>query len=288
MSAITDRHRSVCQLRSVHRRWASAVADAVAERLSSALAPGERLRDLELSADLAIRLLGRSWHDLSSADEAMTTATDRLATLVTTRDAALTRLYRELSDLRTRLRGRLGRNVSSGWLGLTGDTSRDPVVLLRQADRATHRLATGTSLLPEGVEPPTSEQRRRWAKPVASAADDLRPVLDAADRAAHHLDAARLERQRALSAFNDTFVETATWLAATYRFAGRDDLAEAVRPSGWLKGRTHRIAQKQRADVEAQNPEPATPTPAKAIEPASAQPERPLRRLITFFEKRAS
>ncbi len=246
MKTITDRHRSIVHIRGVNHRCSRPVAKALGDLLTPKLRAGEHLPDLELVQDLVVRALDDGWGRLSSADELWIDARDHQAELIARRSTATATLYREMGRLRALLKGLFGADLASRWIGFSGETSRDPVVLLRQTDRTLARLRNKTPLLPWDTEPPSTADRKRGLAAVASAVEILRPLVPQALEAVKLTDAARLGRKRALKDFNACFVEMAGWLAATYRMIGRDDLATEVLPSGWRKGQTHKVAKQRR------------------------------------------
>ncbi len=277
MSTLIDRQKSMLQIRAAHRRHARPTAGALAGLLTPLLEPGEHLPDLELLQDLFLRLLEHAWHRFSTADDALRETLDRYAELIAERDAAATRLYREVVDLRRMLRGMFGTEPAAVFIGLRGTTSQDPVVLLRQADRVTARLRD-----PERPTPPSPRQplttgratdRAHWSAPVAGAAGDLRPLIATVTRAAKDLDAARLERRCALDHFNQSFIAVADWLAANYNVIGRQDRAAAVRPSRKYPGQTTRDAERR----------PRKRAGAEPVDSAELLPFRRLQPILRLF-----
>ncbi len=270
MSTLIDRQKSMLQIRAAHRRHARSTAGALAGLLAPLLESGEELPDLELLQDLFLRLLELAWSRFSSADDVLRDALDRHAELIAGRDAAASSLYREVVDLRRMLRGMFGTEPAAAFIGLRGATSQDPVVLLRQADRATVRLRDPDRLTPSSPRRPpvTATARAHWAAPVAGAAGHLRPLLRAVTRATKDLDAARLERRRALEHFNQSFVAVVEWLAATYNAIGRQDRAAAVRPSRKYPGQTARAAERRpRKRAAAEPAESPRPLPFPRLQP---------------------
>ncbi len=294
MSTILDRQKSILNVRRAQSRNAAPTAAALADLLAPELRDGERLPDFDLSQELFVRALERRWQRLTAAEEARLDAEQRLARQVELRDEAVSRLYHEVGHLRMVLKGIFGAEAAALLIALTGDTSRDPLRLLRQAWRAVGLLLDVSLPLPPSKAPRSEDDRRRWAAPVAAAAKALEPLVEAASLATKALDAARLERKRALESFNAAFVGIAGWLAATYLVSGREVWAQAIQPSGWRKGLTHAVARKQRPKA-AQAPDvKAEPARAGAAEPApkatgeSAQvlPFEPLRRFLGLMEPR--
>ncbi len=272
MSTITDRQKSMLQLRAAHHRNARPTGGAFADLLTPLLAAGEQLPDLELMQNLLLRLLEQAWQRLSTTDEACRELLERQGSSVVERDVATSRLYREVVDLRRMLTGMLDRESTAWLLGLRGNTAQDPVVLLRQAGRATGRLYDPDRPMPPSPRPsPVCDRatdRARWAKPVAGAAEHLQRLVDAVARTAKEIDAARLERRQALEDFNQTFIAAASWLVATYHLVGHDHRAAAVRPSRQYPGRTARdVRQKTRKRTASSPEKTAKPLPFPKLRP---------------------
>lgn len=262
---VRDRHQSTLELTAASQRWRRRTAAELVELLAPALAPGETMPDLALVQELCGRVVEMRWHTLQDADDAHVRKTTEHRRRTAERDLALAGLYRELGDLRTVFRGYFGAEEANLFLCLSGETSRDPVVLPRQADRAVERLRDRSRALPPAKYPPTDEVRAAWAKTLARKTEALRTVQSQATRAAKKLEAAAAARQRALDEFNDVFARVAGWLEGTYRAAGLDGFADAVHPSGRRKGRLAAEVRRGSRRKTAVVPE---------------QPERPTLRLV--------
>lgn len=143
MKAVRDREVSVTSLLSRSRRWGPSTAARLEELLRSELAEGETLPDLEILQELFRRALARRWRRLATAEETHHKARERRREALADLDDAVRGLYRRMVDLRRILKGVFGVAASRRLLSLRGDTSRDPVVLLRQAARAAARLRIG-------------------------------------------------------------------------------------------------------------------------------------------------
>ena len=239
MDPVIDRQRSVADVLSTHRRFARSTARALDRLVAPVLEPGRPAPDFVHLQQLLADSLDLRWHHLSDADEACCDAQAEHRAVIDARGGELALLYREVVDLRTLARGRFGAAPSQSFLGLRGDTSRDPRVLLRQAERAVARLRDADRTPPPSKLPASPALRRRWAAPVADAARALRATVDRVTTAAKVVDAARLERRRALADFNDAFVLIAGLFEAIYRLVGRPDLAAGVRPSRRHPGKTY-------------------------------------------------
>ena len=238
MDPVTDRKQAVDEVLSVHRRFARPTARALAQLLTPELEDGRSLPDLLHLQQLAARALERRWHRLHSADEARHDALAYRHAVIARRDEQVSLLYREIVDLRSVLRGRFGAARSRNFIGLRGHTSRDPMAILTQADRAVSRLRDPGRPLPHSRLPVSDAARERWAVPVAETADAMRVIARHVVTAIKNADLARRERKLALAEFNRVFVLLAGWFESLYRLAGRDDWAELVRPSKQYPGLT--------------------------------------------------
>ena len=267
MKAILDRKKSAAAVVAASRRWSTATAGSLAEVMRPFLAEGETLPDLELAQRLLGRALEHHWRRLESADQARTRAAERACRLAGERAAARTALYRRVVDLRRILRGVFGDNACRRQLGIAGDTSRDLVLLPRQARHAVERLAdlSRHGPLPPASFEPTPHDLARWAAPVEATAETLRSAAARAARAARELEAAEAEQRRAIAGFDSMLLRVASLLAGVYVGAGRDQRAAAVRPSRRRLGRL--LGDDDRATV----PQTATPDTA----PASAALDSP-------------
>ncbi len=264
MDPITDRQKSVADVLATHRRFARSNARALEDLVAPVLQAGKPMPDFVYLQQLLADSLDLRWRRLSEADEACHDAQAERHALIVVRDGEVALLYREVVDLRTIVRGRFGAAPSKNFIGLRGDTSRDPVLIQRQADRAVARLSDAGRNPPPSKLPPsfhsrasgaTLAARRRWALPVAEAAGALRATVARVTTAAKVADAAGLERRRALAGFNDAFVLIAGLFEAIYRVIARPDLAEGVRPSKQYPGLTYKRG-KRRPGRRAR---PATP-----------------------------
>lgn len=254
MDPVTDRQKSVVQVLGVHRRFARSTARALDKLVRPHLQPGKPKPDFLYEQRLLAAVLEDRWRRLSESDEACHDAQAHRRALIADRDREVALLYREVVDVRTVLRGRFGSAPSRNFIGLRGDTSRDPVVLLRQADRAVARLRDRDRPAPPSRPVAGAAVRRRWAAPVADAARVLHGIVDRVTEAVKRLDAAQLVRKRALEDFNAGFVEIAGLFESLYRAAGRPDLAKLVKPSRQHLGLTH---EQSRRRFSGRNPKPA-------------------------------
>jgi hypothetical protein len=237
MKAVIDRAKSFIAVLEASRRWSRSTARSLADFLRPELAAGEEMPDLVLLQQLFARALARCWRLVTEADEAHVAARGRRRESLAELDRRIRALYREVADLRSVLAGVFGAAAARHLISFSGATSRDPVVLLRQANRIAARLRDRSRPLPPASFEPSEEQRDRWAAPVEAAARDLQAANDRASVAGRELEAAKVELRQTLGDWNPCFVRAAGWLAGTYRAAGHDEREKAVRPSMQRPGR---------------------------------------------------
>ncbi len=283
MKFIIQRKKSTMTVVTATTRWAPSTAIELTDFLRPELEDGETMPDLELLQKLFGRALARSWNLLDMADDAHVSAAVRYRRLLAARGAAVKALHRGVVDLRRLIRSIFGAEPARRLLGLGGKTSSDPIVLLKQAERAADRLLDaplpGAGVPPEGgkrnIVPeggkrnafePTDHDRARWAASVKALARILETARARASRAAKELEGAAAERRRAIEGFNAALARVAGWLTGTYRAAGRDDRAETVRPSGRCPGLL----------LKNERRPPAAPRPEPAPEPVAVERDSPL------------
>ncbi len=238
MDPLIDRHKSLTEVVSTGRRFARSTARALKKLVTPVQEEGRPLPDFAYAKRLLAAALERRWDRLAADDEALNDAEMHRHALIDQRDGEVQVLRREVVDLRLVLRGRFGAEPAKNFSGLRGETSYDPVVLQRQADRAVTRLRDLSRPLPAARLRTSGAMRLRWAAPVADGAEALRATVTRVIGSFKRVDFVRLERQRALADFNDSFVTVAGWFEAVYRLVGRHDLADRVRPSKKYPGLT--------------------------------------------------
>lgn len=186
--------------------------------------------------------------------------------------------------------GRLRRTILNQFqapkleaLGLASRNPRDPVALLRLADRVgkTFRRDDLSQWLGEPffVE---SFDLRAQASEVASAADELRRVLWRINGAQRDLDREVTTKAKTQEEYDVLFLHTARTFEAFCRLAGERELADRVRPSIRRPGRTKRDPETEDAPSEEQETrgeetgsEDASSSPAETDNPPAATPAPP-------------
>ncbi len=278
---VSDRETSTTRVVGTARRHARATARELGKLLAPELAEGEKMPDLVALQELMARALEGRLRRLVTADDVLTELERQDAVLRAKRDVAVDLLNGEVGDLRNLVAGRLGPEIARVFLPLKGETSREPLTLLRQADLAVGQLRDFTrSPRTAGF---SDAERERHAAPLAEKADVLRRRDHEARGSAKGLDGARRDRRQALEEFNDVFFRVAKWFEVTYRAIDRDDLADAVRPSKQYPGRTLAEIRERAAAAKAGSAAGAAPAePEPASPPLRFDPLRHLARALGF------
>ncbi len=237
MKTMLMRKKSATAVVAASRRWAAAAAESLAELLRPELAEGESLPDLQLLQELLGRALARRWRRLETAEQARDQARDRRRQQVGEKIVARAVLYRRVVDLRRVLRGVFGGAACRRLLGIAGETSRDDVLLLRQARHLVARLAAPPGELPAALFQPTAGEMARWAAPVEAAIEDLQKASALAATGVKEAEAADAELGRSIADFDSVLVRVASLLTGVHTGAGREQRARAVRPSRRRLGR---------------------------------------------------
>ncbi len=278
---VSDREKSTARVVGTARRFARSTARELRKLLAPELAEGETMPDLVALQELMASALERRIRRLVTSVDVLAELERQDALLRARRDVAVSLLHHQVGNVRNLVASRLERKIARIFLPLKGETSRDPLVLLRQADRTVERLRDVTE------HPQTAgfchAERERHAAPLAEKAENLRRRDAQARRSAKGLDGARLDRRRALEEFNQVFIKIAGWFEHTYRAIDRDDLADAVRPSRQYPGRTVAEIREHATEAEAGvGAAPASPEPEPAPPALPFDPLRHIARALGF------
>ncbi len=217
------------------RRLNDAAATSTAARSFAELL--QRALERELGGDLsgiqetALRIADR----LDNLETAMDTACenrerlrDRLDHHQRQRDESVEQLYSHVTRARKAFRGLMGIKTGDAYLGLHGETPRDPKALRRIS-----RIIAGRMADEEWSEPPmafgTKFKPQVAAKDMADRGRDLGESLDFLKKASPQVAVAKAAKKRAIAAFDDFHGKSARYLIAALELAGLDDLVAEVR-----------------------------------------------------------
>ncbi len=272
--ALIDRDKSFQEVASAARVYEDQAADLVAEVLAPELEEGEEMPDLRLLQRLARRALERRHRRLETAGENLQDQQVRVRVSREDLDGVTGAGHDVLAGLRLAFKGFFGKARSENFLGVRGETSRAPLPLGRQLNRAAARLLDDERELPAAKLAIKNFRRTDQARQLAARSAALSDAFKRWTAATKEADGLLVEKQRALEDYDGTFVKIAGWFAAFYQLAGREPWARGVRPSGHRKGRTIaslKIGRPRKKRARAPKAEAAAATPPPAP-PAAAEP----------------
>ncbi len=231
---ITDRQKAFVYLHSLLLLQGPPLARALAALVPAA--EGEKAAPPEERGFLPTILafggaLRASLARLVEADEAHHAAKAAGQALIERRNSLCRGLTRRIVALRRTVIGQ-HENPDLGRLGMAGETAREPVPVLRQADRVAAILERGDldALLGPPIFDDAPFEPRGRGQQLQAVAEELRGVLDEIGVARRRTEDALLEKRQALKAYD----QLATCVTRTFenwcRLAGRDDLADRIRP----------------------------------------------------------
>jgi hypothetical protein len=168
---VTDRQKVAGAIVAAARTHAESVGEQLRQTLSVVLEDGETFPDQTLFLRLLARYLGRQTEGIVTADEAhlRELGDDRIPRR--RRDEATAALYSTVVGIRDALNSAFGRERALEVLNIDGETSDEPVVLLRQANRTLEVLRQ-----PPPDAPPLRVQG--LAVDFETMATQLQPALD--------------------------------------------------------------------------------------------------------------
>ncbi len=127
-----------------------------------------------------------------------------------------------------------------GQLGFEGETAREPVPLLRQADRVVEVLADGEihDILGPPIFKDSSFEPKDRGNQLKKKAKKLHTVVDEIGDAKRRTEEAFLAKEEAAKEYDQLFLRAGRIFEDSCRLVGRDALADRIRPSEKRPGRT--------------------------------------------------
>ncbi len=240
----TDRQKAFVFLHSVFLLQGPGVARDMAERFHSPAGEGEAPATEPAFLPMILgfgRVLKELLAQMVAADEAHYAKKAVQNAMLEKRNDLSGKLTRLLVALRRTILGH-HEKPDLHQLGLEGETARDPVPVLRQADRIVEILAGGEidELLGDPIFEGCSFEPKDRGQQLQAQADELRFVVDGIGGVKRRTENAFLDKEEAIKAYDQLFTRAARTFEDWCRLIGRDELADRIRPSESRPGRTRR------------------------------------------------
>lgn len=205
------------------------VQRALTERLTPLLEEGETLPDLGLLQNLLVRLVRNEEQAMISADKSNERELGGDLVMRRRRDELVDRLYDRLVEIRTTLSALFGPEEALELVQLTGRTSRNPELLILQAERVIDRLQAPdvrpVEIRVEGFQGDPAQ----WIAQVQPLLGDLNRTLEEVETERRSAVSTVREKQEALSGFDATVGGVVRILRGFLQLSGLDTEAERLR-----------------------------------------------------------
>lgn len=234
---VTDKQKSSLVLQST-REHLPTVSASLAEQFPRPVRPALAAA-VTLIVGLFLDRLKAATDEMVLADEANARELGDDAALREARDAPAMQLREGLIDLRGVLITYFSSRVLPAF-GIAKDTPTDPVVLSRAGAAALAHL--------RAFVPPKARLKsmrfdpQEWIEILEKPLADLTASLEEVAKDARQNQLTLTEKNRAIEAYDNIFKLTANLLVAVFSAAGRQDLADRVRPSTRRAGQTAELA----------------------------------------------
>lgn len=264
--AIVTRYRLTGDLGVSLQQHESEVTQALEEVLSPFLEEGERLELTSL-----LRVVGRLIKDRQDRLERAHYAHADELTVDKNRQREKRRWFQELRrlmvDLRQTVRSLYGRAAVKQFLGLEKPTGREPVLLLRQAQRVLRLLQDPDHPRPEPKHEGNGLDWDRWIEKLETPTRELERALKEERAEAKVTDASLREKQLDLALYDREVHAAARWIVATFELADRESYGRSLLP--FAKSRLRRS---RTETAEEPSSEPSVGATGKETEVSPAPP----------------
>jgi hypothetical protein len=190
--------------------------------------------NVALLVELLARTLDTSAHAMVKADETHQLELSDDAAPRQTRDESAVSLSDELVELREWIVGLYGtREVEK--FGFTWSTPSDPVVLVRYTQNVVQALQN-MSPWPKPRRAGVTWDVNATVSKLSSLSSALETHIQTVAREGREAEASLHAKHKALAEYDERFGQVATFLAGLFRLAGKQDLADRIRPSSRRRG----------------------------------------------------
>jgi len=271
---VTQREKTSTFVESSMDRYGARASLSLAEKLRPYTDDSTPEVDINALFQLLSRALGDAREELIAADEVRVIEQGDDIEPRRRRDAAASVVSQHVSDLRAVAERLFGTGASVELLRVDGRTSRDPVILHRQAQRILQRLAD------PDVEWP--ESRYEIQISLQGCAEELRPhvealgiALDDLRRVQKRSEDNMLAKTEAMEAYDLTYLSVSRIAEAIFRFTGYGKVADRLRPSR-RRSPQLRSAEEEPADGDGFTPpDEVEVAPEQESPPVSEPPPAP-------------
>lgn len=282
-ASITNKVRSCLFLLAALAEQGPKVTQIVLDQLQPSLGQGEEPPPFLAQLQALGRLLRAELERMVALDRELYDEDEQRATLITDRRAVVGELGRKVISLRRIVLGHYP-DAQAEKLGLEGRTEQEPIALLRQSELISEKLRRedrekmlGNPVfgLPLDPEP--------YLLQIDPLFDRVTEVYEAHQGARRRVDTLLDEKKQAVASYDVAFVRVARQFEDLCRLAGKNELADKVRPSQTRPGETAETPDDSEvpdstagdvADAVTGEPEPSTPRdeppPETAPEPSNA------------------
>lgn len=244
---VVDRGEALSLLRHAVDTHMPEVARKMGEILTPELKDGESVPDVYAQADLLLRRLERFFACLSAADEEVLDQRAVRRTQVEEALAAAADLRAELMDVRGFLNLACGRRAVEVLAGVPVEIPRhSPQALLRMCKQVIDKLTT-PGKLPIEADSGLDADGPKLAGRLQPHMRRLKRARTLKAKAVGRLEAALVDKERSMKAYNAAFPETAALIASYLRLAGQSELADELQPSRQEPGLLHKQVKRRRA-----------------------------------------
>lgn len=231
---VTDRSKSALAVSTAGRTHAAEVATALQEILSPALEAGESIPNVALLVELLARTLDTSAHLMVKTDETHHLELSDDAAPRQARDESTVELSDELVELREWIVGLYGAKEVEKF-GFTGSTPSDPVVLVRYTQNVIQAFQN-ISPWPKPRRAGVTWDVNATVSKLLSLSSALENHIKSVAREAREAEASLQAKHNAMAEYDERFGQVATFLVGLFRLAGKQDLADRIRPSSRRRG----------------------------------------------------